>query len=372
MLSPAHLPRTLQARTLIDSGSTTLAFVDRDWATEHGIPTGATMFPRRVVLADGTVSDVVTRYFTALMKIGHHVEEAVFLVTKLGRDTPLILGLPWLKLHDCSTHWAAMTLSFQSHYCRQHCLPKGLPAFLAKAPPAPPLPAAATRLSSTNYRPPSVEDHDNTSVEDHDNICQNNEADQPCPKGDVEGLSDSVARRDKGHQQPDRECKHHVIKTHAPRQPDLDPADKNAPISAHDGEADASPTPERRSSHEASVNSPIKNDNTMRNYRPPSVEDCQENHDDEPPNDADAPELPIEPYLDPDRPWYRTYNKSSEHGGPEVRAIMIKSRPTRGTLIPGRVAGQQRRLPLPARKMPPPRHNLPAPSHGGLAAPESG
>jgi hypothetical protein len=41
-------------------------------------------------------------------------------VTKLGHY-PLVLGIPWLKLHDVAIHFASNLITFGSQYCLAHC-----------------------------------------------------------------------------------------------------------------------------------------------------------------------------------------------------------------------------------------------------------
>ena len=41
-------------------------------------------------------------------------------VTKLGHY-PVVLGIPWLELHDVAIHFSSRTLTFRSQYCTSHC-----------------------------------------------------------------------------------------------------------------------------------------------------------------------------------------------------------------------------------------------------------
>jgi reverse transcriptase-like protein/integrase-like protein len=107
------------------------------------------------VLADGVTSDTVTQYFIAFMSIGHHQELALFFVTNLARDNPLILGVPWLQTHNPDIDWPAMRLLFSSDHCRRNCLPPGLPTSEAYAPS---IPKPRLRAVSSNHKPPTVED----------------------------------------------------------------------------------------------------------------------------------------------------------------------------------------------------------------------
>jgi hypothetical protein len=41
-------------------------------------------------------------------------------VTKLGHYS-IILGIPWLRLHDVAVQFASNTVTFVSQYCTTHC-----------------------------------------------------------------------------------------------------------------------------------------------------------------------------------------------------------------------------------------------------------
>ena len=64
-------------------------------------------------------------------KLLQHTEKASGFLTKLNPAVPIILGLEWLRLHDPSISWAKNTVTFNSHFCRQHCLKDGHPITVA-------------------------------------------------------------------------------------------------------------------------------------------------------------------------------------------------------------------------------------------------
>jgi hypothetical protein len=41
-------------------------------------------------------------------------------ITKLGQY-PIVLGIPWIRLHDVAVHFASNTVPFGSQYCITHC-----------------------------------------------------------------------------------------------------------------------------------------------------------------------------------------------------------------------------------------------------------
>jgi len=54
------------------------------------------------------------------MWIRDHEEQIAMFVTKLGHY-PIILGIPWLRLHDVAVRFASNTVTFGSQYCTTHC-----------------------------------------------------------------------------------------------------------------------------------------------------------------------------------------------------------------------------------------------------------
>jgi hypothetical protein len=183
-LFPAH-QKPLHVKGLVDSGCSGRAFIDKLLVRTRGIQTHHLPYPRNLLLADGKVADRITEYVLAPTQIGHHLEPGLFFVTTLSKDTPVILGLPWLQRHNPQIDWTGMELFFNSDYCRRHCLPPGVP-LPCQAPLvpdtsrdfhnlSPPIGNHALRLPArqpSGYRPPTVEDapdeydSDSTLVED--------------------------------------------------------------------------------------------------------------------------------------------------------------------------------------------------------------
>lgn len=55
------------------------------------------------------------------MRINDHREKrACFLATQLAHY-PIVLGLPWLKMHDPQIGFAEHTILFNSEHCQKHC-----------------------------------------------------------------------------------------------------------------------------------------------------------------------------------------------------------------------------------------------------------
>ena len=116
---------TIRIKTyvLIDCGASGFAFVDSSFAHHHRIPLALIKNPRILELADGrpVSSGKLTHLARLNLDIASHSEPANLLVTSLGHY-PIVLGIKWLQIHDVSIRWAMNSLTFNSPYCRQHCL----------------------------------------------------------------------------------------------------------------------------------------------------------------------------------------------------------------------------------------------------------
>jgi len=58
-------------------------------------------------------------------------------VTKLGHY-PIVLGIPWLQLHEVAVWFASNMVTFGSQYCTTHC--HGTPGTVQEVREAPPEP----------------------------------------------------------------------------------------------------------------------------------------------------------------------------------------------------------------------------------------
>lgn len=114
--------KSIQTYALIDTGCSGFAFIDKDFARHHQFPLIPLSSPRNLHVIDGRPisSGKVTHRCHLPLSIDSHHEAAPFFVTKLG-SYPLVLGIPWLKLHDPMLRFKDNTISFSSNYCRSNC-----------------------------------------------------------------------------------------------------------------------------------------------------------------------------------------------------------------------------------------------------------
>jgi len=85
---------------LVDSGASE-NFIDKAYAEASGIPMQQKTTPRRVLTVDGSevTGGPVTHDAQIHLTINHHEEDIWLHCITIG-NAPIILGLPWLKLHD--------------------------------------------------------------------------------------------------------------------------------------------------------------------------------------------------------------------------------------------------------------------------------
>ncbi|KAL0195064.1 hypothetical protein M9458_008636, partial [Cirrhinus mrigala] len=97
---------SIKTNALIDSGAAG-NFIDRDfWPPSTGDQSGR---------IDYTTDDLTLRFEPC-----HHETIRFFIIS--SPQSPLILGYPWLNLHEPTISWAGGTITHWSSYCQQHCI----------------------------------------------------------------------------------------------------------------------------------------------------------------------------------------------------------------------------------------------------------
>jgi len=108
---------------LVDSGASE-SFIDKAYAEANRIPMQQKAMLRPVLTVDG--SDVTGRPVTHDAQIHptiNHCEEDIQLHCITIGNALIILGLPWLKLHDPVIGWKNHTVKFHSDHYAEKCLP---------------------------------------------------------------------------------------------------------------------------------------------------------------------------------------------------------------------------------------------------------
>jgi hypothetical protein len=109
----------------VDTGCSTIGIISSKFIRENKIPVISTKVLYSVSLADGSNSRSITkRTLPMTLKIGTHTEVISFLVADLF--CPLILGLPWLQLHNPHVDWRGLRVTFNTgnlYACKCHLHP---------------------------------------------------------------------------------------------------------------------------------------------------------------------------------------------------------------------------------------------------------
>jgi hypothetical protein len=111
--------RTVPTYAMTDSGAEGVAFVDKNWAISRGFHMEPMRTPMPLVNFNGEEDDsaTVTHFLVADLRMNDHLEKNAFLFATNLSHYPMILGLPWLKLHDPELKFGKETMLFNSDYC---------------------------------------------------------------------------------------------------------------------------------------------------------------------------------------------------------------------------------------------------------------
>jgi hypothetical protein len=118
----------IQTHALIDTGCSGFAFIDETFARHNNLPFLPLKSPRTLEVIDGRPisSGQITHLCYLPLTIDSHHETIPFFVTKLG-SYPLVLGIPWLQLHDATLRFKDNSIRFDSEYCKHKCNSSAIP-----------------------------------------------------------------------------------------------------------------------------------------------------------------------------------------------------------------------------------------------------
>ena len=96
--------------------------MDNEFARHRNLPLTPLEQPLQLEVIDGRpiMSGHITQLAVAKMSIHEHSETLPMFFTRLGHY-PVVLGIPWLELHDVGLRFGSRTISFGSEYCLKHC-----------------------------------------------------------------------------------------------------------------------------------------------------------------------------------------------------------------------------------------------------------
>jgi hypothetical protein len=116
-------PYTVLTYAMTDTGAEGVCFVDKNWATSCGFALELMKRPMPLVNFNGQEEEsaTVTHFLVANLRIHDHTEKEAFLFATHLSHYPIILGIPWLKLHDPELKFGKGSMLFNSLYCQENC-----------------------------------------------------------------------------------------------------------------------------------------------------------------------------------------------------------------------------------------------------------
>lgn len=118
---------TLPVQVLIDSGADD-SFIDYELVSQANIPTIALSEPQEVLALDGKQLARVTHRtepISLTLSDNHHELIELFVIS--SPMSPVIVGLPWLKIHNPLVDWSTASIVNWSVFCHANCLRSAIP-----------------------------------------------------------------------------------------------------------------------------------------------------------------------------------------------------------------------------------------------------
>ena len=110
----------VEIQVMIDSGSAG-NFISPATVQKYGLKTHMCDTPLSVTHVQGGSVGVVSEQVTLMMSKGSHQETLTLNVVPLGKHV-IILGMPWLMVHNPSMDWETRRVTFNSKYCSRGCI----------------------------------------------------------------------------------------------------------------------------------------------------------------------------------------------------------------------------------------------------------
>ena len=97
------------------------SFINDKLSQNYQLPHESKQFPVSLVLADGSSSraGAITEYNPVLLHTATNEEPFCLDIAPISYD--LILGMPWLRLHNPAVRFGSNLMLFDSPYCKENC-----------------------------------------------------------------------------------------------------------------------------------------------------------------------------------------------------------------------------------------------------------
>ena len=128
-----------------DTGASAKSFIDEKFAKRQKLPVLELVKPFNLRLANGEIAGTISHAARTVLSFGEHLEELYCLVTPLAKFD-IILGMPWMELHDPHISFKERSCTFDSDHCKSECLTHHRPITIKS-------PSAARPLTSPSPAP---------------------------------------------------------------------------------------------------------------------------------------------------------------------------------------------------------------------------
>ena len=149
-----HGHESFKSTCLTDTGASAKSFMNQNFARSHKLPLIPLVKPLRLRLADGTAGGNITHVARTVLAMGDHIEELYALITPLAKFD-VILGMPWLELHDPQITFGQRTCTFNSDHCMSNCLRYHKPVTIN---------SIGTKKTPASTKSSKFHDHDITEI----------------------------------------------------------------------------------------------------------------------------------------------------------------------------------------------------------------
>lgn len=125
MLRWSH--NTLPIQVLIDSDADD-SFIDNELVSQANIPTIALSEPKEVLALDGKQLALVTHCtepISLTLSGNHHERIELYVIS--SPMSPVVVGLPWLEIHNPLIDWSTASIVNWSVFCHANCLRSAIP-----------------------------------------------------------------------------------------------------------------------------------------------------------------------------------------------------------------------------------------------------
>ncbi len=110
----------VKVKVMLDSGSVG-NFISPEAVQRCGLKTQSRETPLSVTHVQGGKVGMVTEQVRCRVRKGTHSEIITFDVVPLGKHA-IIIGMPWLQVHNLYMDWEKHKVFFQLEYCKKNCI----------------------------------------------------------------------------------------------------------------------------------------------------------------------------------------------------------------------------------------------------------